>query len=214
MRHRLKKPHLGKPADQRKAMLRSLVTSLFLHQEIKTTLVRAKALRQLSDKVVTFAKRGDLHAIRLASKMIYNVDYQVIEDNGKPRKQSLLNHIFNDLAPRFSGRSGGYTRVLRLPPRRGDATPMALVQLTFELDQTPKNNSQTSKAKLQEKEGLSEKPSKEEKILDEAVTEAAQDSPSTENSTVAQEENNAESKTNDESVSGEHDAESPEKQGS
>lgn len=136
MRHRLKKHHLGKPADQRKALLRTLATSLFTHYEIRTTLVRAKALKEQSDKIVSFAKRGDLHAMRQVSKLIYdnNLGTQIADVDGRSIEETLLRRIFRTVAPRFADRNGGYTRVIQMPPRRGDASPMALVQLTFELN--------------------------------------------------------------------------------
>jgi large subunit ribosomal protein L17 len=136
MRHRLKKHHLGKPADQRKALLRTLSTSLFTYDEIQTTLIRAKALKEQADRIVSFAKRGDLHAIRQVSKLIYDnkLASTITEPDGRTITETVLRRIFRTVAPRFSERQGGYTRVIKMPPRRGDASPMALVQLTFELD--------------------------------------------------------------------------------
>jgi ribosomal protein L17 len=81
MRHRCKVHHLGKPADQRKALLRSLATSLFTHDEIVTTLVRAKALKEQADRIITLAKRGDVHAIRQVRKLIFHT-----KKNAKSRK--------------------------------------------------------------------------------------------------------------------------------
>lgn len=134
MRHRCKVAQLGKPADQRKAMLRSLTTSLFTYDEITTTLVRAKALKSLADRVVTLAKRGDVHAIRQVTKMIYHSSTGELftTESGKDLPETVLHRIFHTVAPRFASRQGGYTRVIQMPPRRGDAAPMALVQLTYE----------------------------------------------------------------------------------
>lgn len=149
MRHRCKVDHLGRPADQRNAMLRSLATSLFTHDEIMTTLVRAKALKKQADKIVTLAKRGDVHAMRQVSKLIYH-SYIADEENGREipgRKakvrfvedkvgdktreipETVLRRIFRNVGPRFQDRKGGYVRVIQAPPRRGDAAPMALIQL-------------------------------------------------------------------------------------
>lgn len=131
MRHRRKLPKLGKPADQREALIRSLATSLFTHDEIMTTLVRAKALKREADRIVTLAKRGDLHAIRQVRKMIFHARTGETWTDEKNREvpETVLRRIFKTVGPRFTERKGGYTRVLQAPPRRGDAAPMALVQL-------------------------------------------------------------------------------------
>jgi len=132
MRHRKKIHHLGKPADQRKAMLRSLASSLFMHDQITTTLPRAKALKEITDKIVTLAKRNDLHAIRQVAKLIYNqkTGAVILDDRtGKEIPETVLRRIFRTVGPRFTERKGGYTRVLQAPPRRGDAAKMAVVEL-------------------------------------------------------------------------------------
>jgi large subunit ribosomal protein L17 len=131
MRHRCKVHHLGKPADQRKALLRSLATSLFTHDEIVTTLVRAKALKEQADRIVTLAKRGDVHAIRQVRKLIYHskTGEMLTDDKNRETPETVLRRIFTKVAPRFKDRKGGYTRVVQMPPRRGDAAPMALIQL-------------------------------------------------------------------------------------
>ena len=135
MRHRCKVDHLGRPADQRKAMIRSLATSLFTHDEITTTLIRAKALKKEADRIVTLAKRGDVHAIRQVKNLIFHSRTGEILTDEKNREvpETVLRRIFSKVGPRFSNRKGGYTRVIQMPPRRGDAAPMALVQLTYEL---------------------------------------------------------------------------------
>lgn len=131
MRHRCKVHHLGKPADQRKALLRSLATSLFTHDEIVTTLVRAKALKEQADRIVTLAKRGDVHAIRQVRKLIFHSKTGEIltDDKNRETPETVLRRIFTKVGPRFQERKGGYTRVMQMPPRRGDAAPMALIQL-------------------------------------------------------------------------------------
>lgn len=134
MRHRNKLHKLSRAADQRNAIIRSLVTSLFLHDEIITTQGRAKALKGFADKVVTLAKRGDLHAIRQVAKIVYRRETgEMIEDKqgDKTREitETVLRRIFRTVGPRFKDRKGGYVRVVPAPPRRGDAAPMALVQL-------------------------------------------------------------------------------------
>lgn len=136
MRHRCKVDHLGKPADQRKALLRSLATSLCTHDEITTTEIRAKALQRYVARIITLAKRGDVHAIRQVRKFIFHSRTGAMLLNEKNREipETVLRRIFRTLGPRFADRKGGYTRVIKMPPRRGDAAPMAMIQFTFELN--------------------------------------------------------------------------------
>lgn len=131
MRHRKKTHQLARPADQRKAIIRSLATSLFTHDEILTTLGRAKALKEYADRIVTLAKRGDLHAIRQVKGLIYHQQTgELLEGkNGKQIPETVLRRIFRTVGPRSASRKGGYTRLIKAPPRRGDAAPTALVQL-------------------------------------------------------------------------------------
>jgi len=141
MRHQTKKHTLGKAQDQRKALLRSLATELFVHGEITTTLARAKALKPYAEKVISLAKKGDLNSIRQAAKYIYNKETGKYMDlaNGEvfdaPQKdkklasQTVLRKLFVIIGKQYSERKGGYTRIYHLPPRRGDASEMALIQL-------------------------------------------------------------------------------------
>mmetsp|Transcript_21953 Transcript_21953/g.21092 ORF Transcript_21953/g.21092 Transcript_21953/m.21092 type:complete len:167 (-) Transcript_21953:75-575(-) len=115
MRHRKKMPKLGKPADQRKALLRALTTEVIRHGRIKTTLVRAKAVRKHVDHMIQLGKRGDLHARRQALAWIYDKD--------------LVHSLFEAAPERYSEREGGYTRVLRTMPRQGDNAKMAVIEL-------------------------------------------------------------------------------------
>ena len=141
MRHQTKKHTLGKAQDQRKALLRSLATELFLHGEITTTLARAKALKPYAEKIITLAKKGDLHSIRQAARYIYNketgeyIDVKTGEIFEAPQKdkklssQTVLRKLFVVIGKQYSEKKGGYTRIYHLPPRRGDASEMALIQL-------------------------------------------------------------------------------------
>ena len=141
MRHQTKKHTLGKAQDQRKALLRSLATELFLHGEITTTLARAKALKPYAEKIITLAKKGDLHSIRQAARYIYNKETgkymdvktgEVFEAPQKDKKlssQTVLRKLFVVIGKQYSDKNGGYTRIYHLPPRRGDASEMALIQL-------------------------------------------------------------------------------------
>jgi large subunit ribosomal protein L17 len=115
MRHLKKGRKLGTDASHTKAMLRSLAIALFTHERIKTTETRAKEMRPLVDKIITWAKKGDVHSRRLAMAELGD--------------KQLVHKIFADVAPRFEGREGGYTRILKLGPRKGDAAPMVIMEL-------------------------------------------------------------------------------------
>ena len=141
MRHMCKKHTLGKAKDQREALLRSLATELFTHGEIKTTMARAKALKSYAEGIISLAKKGDLHARRQAARYIYDKEIgnfvdvetnEVVEVPAEKQKvvaQTVLRKLFNQIGVKYSSRQGGYTRIYRLPPRRGDASEMALIQL-------------------------------------------------------------------------------------
>ncbi|MEI7473192.1 MAG: 50S ribosomal protein L17 [bacterium] len=148
MRHQCKRHLLGRPKDQRDALLRSLATALFTYDEIQTTMAKAKALRIYADKIVTLAKRGDVHARRQAVNFIYDnsvagsvcvacntyneqsVEEAKCECGGKLVEATVLRKLFSVVAKNAQERQGGYTRVYRMPPRRGDNTEMALIQLS------------------------------------------------------------------------------------
>jgi large subunit ribosomal protein L17 len=115
MRHLKQGRKLGRTTAHRKALLRNLATALLEHERIVTTEPKAKELRRVADKLVTLGKRGDLHARRQA--------LQVVRSNVVVRK------LFNEIAPRFAERQGGYTRILRLGYRSGDAAAMAVIEL-------------------------------------------------------------------------------------
>lgn len=141
MRHQCKKHTLGKAKDQREALLRSLATELLTHGEIKTTMSRAQALRPYVEAIISKAKRGDVHARRQAARYIYDKEIgnfvdiktkEIVETPSEGQKvvaQTVLRKLFNQIGPKYSSRQGGYTRIYRLPSRRGDASEMALIQL-------------------------------------------------------------------------------------
>lgn len=143
MRHQSKKHHLGKAQDQRNALLRSLATELILHGEIKTTMARAKALKPYAENIITLAKQGTLHSRRLAAKFIFDKETgkfmnfetgEVLEGvkadkEQKAVAQTILRKLFAETGKKYANRNGGYTRIYRMPPRRGDAAEMALIQL-------------------------------------------------------------------------------------
>lgn len=141
MRHMCKKHTLGKAKDQREALLRSLATELFTHGEITVTMSRAKALRPYAENIISLAKKGDLHSRRRAAGFIYDKEIgkfivvdtkEVVETPPEGKKvvpQTVLRKLFNQIGTKYSSRQGGYTRIFRLPPRRGDGVVMALIQL-------------------------------------------------------------------------------------
>lgn len=116
MRHRCKVPMLGKPADQRKALLRALTTELIRNGRIQTTKVRAQAVRSEAEKMITLAKDGSLSARRQAMGYIYD--------------KQLVHALFEQVPERYGDRNGGYTRILRTVRRRGDNAEMAIIELT------------------------------------------------------------------------------------
>ena len=106
---------LGVNSAHRRSMLRNLVTDLFKYGRIQTTDCRAKEARREAEKMITLAKRGDLHARRQALAYIKDED--------------VVSKLFNEIAPRYEDRNGGYTRVIKTGPRRGDAAEMAIIEL-------------------------------------------------------------------------------------
>jgi len=115
MRHRCKVPLLGKPADQRKALLRALTTELIRNGKITTTKARAKAVRNEAERMITLAKEGTLSARRQAMGYIYD--------------KQLVHALFEQVPERYGSRNGGYTRILRTVSRRGDNSEMAIIEL-------------------------------------------------------------------------------------
>lgn len=148
MRHQCKIHLLGRPQDQRKALLKSLTASLLMHEEIKTTMPKAKALKEYAEHVITLGKRGDLHSRRQAIGLINDQNtgtllcpkcqktYSEKEHDSKKCEcgsnlgyETIIQKLFSKIGPSYTERNGGYTRIFRLPPRRGDAAEMALIQL-------------------------------------------------------------------------------------
>jgi large subunit ribosomal protein L17 len=139
MRHRCRTPQLSKPADQRKALLRSLTTQLLLRGEIKTTRAKADVIRATADKMIGLAKDGSLHARRQALSYLFDLsvkDGQPVKPQVQPRDtpddervRKLVDLLFEQAPIRYGDRQGGYTRIIRTVSRRGDNAPMAVVQL-------------------------------------------------------------------------------------
>ena len=120
---------LGRTSSQRKALLRDLTTDLIINERIVTTEARAKEIRSTVEKMITLAKRGDLHARRQAAAFVRNEVADVREEGESIVVETALQKLFNDLASRYSERQGGYTRILKTEPRRGDAAPMVIIEL-------------------------------------------------------------------------------------
>lgn len=119
---------LGRNSSQRKAMLRDLTTDLIINERIETTETRAKEIRKSVEKMITLGKRGDLHARRLAAAFVRDEIADVREEEENVIIQSALQKLFSDIAPRYTDRKGGYTRILKTQPRRGDGAPMAIIE--------------------------------------------------------------------------------------
>ncbi len=114
MNHKVAGRHFGRTANQRKALLRGLVSSLFEHQRIETTLARAKAIRGIAEKLVTFGKQGDVHAKRMVMSYIPN--------------RTVVAKLFAEIAPRFASKNGGYLRIVQTRQRVNDRAPMAIIE--------------------------------------------------------------------------------------
>jgi large subunit ribosomal protein L17 len=115
MRHQVKKGKLGRNTAHRRAVLRNLVTSFLERERIRTTLAKARATRPISEKMITLAKRGTLHARRQALAYL--------------TKEAAVQKLFTELGPRFAERPGGYTRIVKLDKRMGDGASMAMLEL-------------------------------------------------------------------------------------
>src|SRR5690606_24724830 len=114
---------LGRTSDQRKALLRTLATDLIIYERIETTEAKAKELRSIVEKMITLGKRGDLHARRQAAAFVRK------EVADEETGQDAIQKLFSDIATRYEDRQGGYTRILKLGPRRGDGANMVYIEL-------------------------------------------------------------------------------------
>jgi large subunit ribosomal protein L17 len=115
MRHNLQGRKLNRTTAHREAMLNNMVTSLFEHERIQTTLPKSKELRRTAEKLITIAKKGGLHSRRIAAKKVHNLD--------------VLKKLFDNIGPRYATRNGGYTRIIKLGNRFGDSAPMSIIEL-------------------------------------------------------------------------------------
>ena len=110
-----KGPRLGSGPSHQKLMLGGLAASLFEHEKVQTTEAKAKALRPVAERLITFAKKGDVHARRQVLRLVTD--------------RNVVHRLFEEIAPRYAERDGGYTRILKLGPRKGDGAPMAILEL-------------------------------------------------------------------------------------
>ena len=121
---------LGRNSSQRNAMLRDLTTDLIINERIVTTETRAKEIRKTTEKMITLGKHGDLHSRRQAAAYVRNEIADIREEKDGVVVQSALQKLFDDVAPRYAERNGGYTRMYKMAtPRRGDAAPMVIIEL-------------------------------------------------------------------------------------
>ena len=111
---------LNRNSANRKALIRDLATQLIMHEKIETTLIKAKEIRRTVEKLITFAKKGDLNSARIAEKTVREL---------KIDNQYAMQKLFKELGPKYADRKGGYTRIYKVGPRRGDASPMAIIEL-------------------------------------------------------------------------------------
>jgi large subunit ribosomal protein L17 len=137
MRHLVKGKKLRRNTAQRRALLRSLVTSFLEKERVRTTLAKAKAARPLAEKMITLAKKDTLHARRQALRFIY--------------RRPVVKKLFEELGPRFSERPGGYTRIVKVEPRSGDGADMAVLELIGTEYKKKAKKKKDIKEKLKEK---------------------------------------------------------------
>src|SRR5881397_4081124 len=160
MRHNVGYRKLGRTSEHRRALLRNLAADLFRHERLKTTLPKARELRPFAEKLITLARRDDLHARRQVVRQISD--------------RTVVKKLFDTLGPRFAARLGGYTRALKLEPRPGDGADMAIVELvgsepTFKKQKDDKKARRGRKAKAEEKAqaeaAATEEPSAERRLF-------------------------------------------------
>lgn len=156
MRHRVKGRKLGRKKSHKEQMLRNMVVSLFQHESIRTTEAKAKEARRLAEKLLTWGKRGDLHSRRLALRYLASAE--------------VVKKVFDEIAPRFENRDGGYTRIVKLEVRRGDAAPVVLLELT-EKSKELEEEKAARKAKKEARKEAKRKAEEEEAMAMEAAEE-------------------------------------------
>lgn len=144
MRHRRDHKQLSRSTSHRKALLRNLVTALFTHERIETTVAKAKETRRLAERLITFAKRNDLHSRRLVARVVHG--------------ETIVKKLFDEIAPMYATRPGGYTRILKTRRRLGDNGEMGVLELVKSPEQRAedrrrKEEAAAAKAPVAEKKG-------------------------------------------------------------
>ena len=162
MRHRKDHRKLSRTASHRRALLRNLVTALFQYERIETTVEKAKEARRLAERLITFGKRGDLAARRHVARFV--------------TRPAVTHKLFGTIAPWYAERAGGYTRIVRLGPRLGDAGETAYLELVKSVEQKAKERAERiAAAEAREKALKGEKPAKKAKAAAEAEAAAAEE---------------------------------------
>jgi large subunit ribosomal protein L17 len=159
MRHNVSGRKLNRTAAHRKMLYRNLVTALFKHERIQTTVPKAKEARIVAEKLITFAKRGDLHARRMAAR--------------KVMEPAILQKLFEEIGPRYAERPGGYTRIMRLGNRKGDNAELAILEL---VDNTARpKTTDTLKRKRARKVLLAQEKAEAKALIEETAAEEKTD---------------------------------------
>lgn len=138
MRHRVDGRLFGRTANQRKALLKGLVASLFEHERIETTVAKAKEVRRVAEKIITLGIKGDLHSKRLALSYLPN--------------RAAMSKLFSEIAPRLSGRNGGYLRIIQTRNRIKDSSPMAVLEFVDYEDLRKSKEAKSGKKKSEKSE--------------------------------------------------------------
>ncbi|NOX90484.1 MAG: 50S ribosomal protein L17 [Calditrichaeota bacterium] len=174
MRHRKKGNHLGRTASHKKALMKNLAAQVIEHKEIRTTLAKAKELRHYVERLITYGKKGSLHHRRLA--------FRLLQD------KRAVTTLFDEIAPIYEDRNGGYTRIIKLGNRKGDNAPISIFQLVgFEKVQTKADKKKKKKhaetpapEKSKEPEVKAEEPKKKTEVKEEPAKEPAEIKPEAE----------------------------------
>jgi large subunit ribosomal protein L17 len=201
MRHRVAGRKLSRTKEHRLAMRRNLVSSLFEHETISTTIEKAKEVKPFAEKLITLAKKGDLAARRRAISLLGNRDIVAVDEDGvEVKKGTVIGKLFSDLGPRYLDRPGGYTRIIRLALKRlGDNGQLVLLQLVGNedkaevIEEAPKKK---RSRKAAEKVEAKPEPVQEEVKTEEPeeAQEVAESETAEDNSAVQTEETNQEEK--------------------
>jgi len=159
MRHQKRVKTLNRTKSHRKALLMNLANSLFHHESIKTTNPKAMELKRVAERLITLAKRKDLHSLRLAFSFL--------------RDKNVVRKLFSDIGERYSAINGGYTRVLKIGNRKGDNAPMALIELTQKKEEK-KAKEEKKPAKKADKKSEKKTEKKTTKAVEKKTTKAAE----------------------------------------